>query len=246
MSGNVCEKCGSQSLYRDDDFVNGVYDIVCRICGKRRPVGAAPAISITMLARREENELLDIIKEGLKMGKTRACRNCGRERQISGDGCCATCYRVGRGLEGEKKAAALAATKARIDSGEVKRRGIPQASVEIAPAGAPAEAVATPKVVARARKKRESGAIAAGSAPGNIQEVEGGVQIAAGRVVEGTTVVCLDFATDRDQALYAALLEESTRLRRDLAQQVMWMIQVALDLGRPRSAVGTLVGSGSI
>ena len=53
------------------------------------------------------------------------CKNCGRERSIVAQGFCFVCRDVSRNLEGEERAAALAAVKARIENGEIgvgKRR----------------------------------------------------------------------------------------------------------------------------
>ena len=52
-----CDKCGSKSLYRDYDHVHGVCDIVCRICGKRWPVGADPHLSTILRQQQEEKDM---------------------------------------------------------------------------------------------------------------------------------------------------------------------------------------------
>lgn len=53
----------------------------------------------------------------------RECRNCGREKTVVGDGCCFVCYNAGKGLEGDKKVAALAAAKERIEGGGLRCGG---------------------------------------------------------------------------------------------------------------------------
>lgn len=57
------------------------------------------------------------------MGVIKACRNCGREKTITADGCCFVCYQAAKGLKGDEKEAALAAAKKRIESGGLRKNG---------------------------------------------------------------------------------------------------------------------------
>ena len=58
------------------------------------------------------------------------CRNCERVLTIVSDHCCYVCYHAGKGLEGEKKDAALAAAKERIQSGGLVNKGRPRKSTD--------------------------------------------------------------------------------------------------------------------
>jgi Mor family transcriptional regulator len=60
------------------------------------------------------------IKENKPMTRKGICKNCGREKFITGDGCCGVCYLAGKGLEGEEKAEALAKIKEKISSGKMR------------------------------------------------------------------------------------------------------------------------------
>lgn len=53
----------------------------------------------------------------------KACKNCARVMSIVKEGCCFVCVKAAEGLDGEEKAAALAAIKERIDSGGLKKVG---------------------------------------------------------------------------------------------------------------------------
>jgi hypothetical protein len=54
---------------------------------------------------------------------------------LPAEGRCYVCYKAGRGLKGEERAKALAAVKARIESGAINKRGGCRGSRKPAPAG---------------------------------------------------------------------------------------------------------------
>ena len=138
------------------------------------------------------------------------CKNCGREMTIVGGGCCFTCYHRGKGLEGEKKDAALAAVKEAIERGEIgkgKRRS-----------GKPVAAL-TPKEKKEKMKLRKIFG-------------DGGMmphRVPVKDLLEDTPSILLVFAGDRDRKIYDALIEKAERLRRTPEQQILWMLQNAIE-----------------
>jgi len=147
------------------------------------------------------------------MAVTRACGNCGRVMTIVGDGCCFVCYHAGKGLEGEEKAAALAAIKEKILSGRLKK------------SGGSGRRKAAPKDPAATRRKLRQMIVNNDGAA--IQHFVTG----AARVPEGVPVISLDFADERDRKIYDALIGQAARLRRTPEQRILWMLQNAMEQG---------------
>jgi len=50
-----------------------------------------------------------------------------------------------------------------------------------------------------------------------------------GRIIEDTPEIFIAFTDERDQKLHAALIAEAARLRRTPEQQILWMLQNAID-----------------
>jgi len=231
----ACGKCGSKGLYRDEDFAVGDFAIACPMCGNRyygdlgsRSQGVAPVKVYCeikaapppagpghFVLERTANILKGqwrppAHKKEESMSKIGTCRNCDRALSIVADGCCYLCYRAGKGLEGEEKAAALATVKAKIGSGTMRkgggRRGPKTAAGKAAPGG---KAPKPPRPV----PDRPT--------PGFI--------LAEARVPEGTLSISLDFIEACDRKLYDALLEQARRLRRTPKQQILWILQNAIE-----------------
>lgn len=155
-------------------------------------------------------------KRGEGQPKRRPCGNCGRVMNIIGFDLCVMCYRAAHGLTGTARADALAETKRRIDAGEVRRggRGLGKAK----------------KVEGEAKEEQKSGAIDAGIQLESKPKVEGELLLAPARVFEGTSVISLDFAGERNRAVYDALLGAATRQRRTPEQQAFWIIENSLGI----------------
>jgi hypothetical protein len=146
-----CLRCGSASVGRDDDLINGRASIGCMMCGNRqyrdtdyvgfemREEGSRPA----PLTNREANI----------MSAKRACGNCGRMMAIVGKDRCFVCYAAGKGLEGPAQDAAYAAVKEKIFSGGLRRGGRSK-SAEI-PEAAPPETVHSPTIKFRPQTAQE-------------------------------------------------------------------------------------------
>jgi len=169
--GWVCGKCRSRGLYRDDDFSVGDFSIVCPLCGNRyypgagrlsagiAPVmaGAAAKPAAATISGHFEQERTSNILTGparsapkkkdrerrntVTTNKKRECENCGRVKFLVGGGHCSICYQTAKGLTGDERAAALAAIKAKIESGEVgigkRRQGGPKRATVGASEGLP-------------------------------------------------------------------------------------------------------------
>jgi hypothetical protein len=80
-----CPKCKSLNTYSDSP------NMACLMCGKRWPMnGQQPTvISKKTTVEAEVNE----------MAIKKACRNCGRDKNIVGDGLCGGCYFSVKGME---------------------------------------------------------------------------------------------------------------------------------------------------
>lgn len=89
------------------------------------------------------------------MGARKPCANCKRELTVVGDGCCFVCHNAGKGLEGEEKEAALAAVKAKIESGGLRRCGH-YGGPRKSPTGWGAAKIPGPVEQAAGKKKRKS------------------------------------------------------------------------------------------
>jgi hypothetical protein len=175
------------------------------------------------------------IKEEEPMSVTRACANCGRVLSIVGEDCCFVCYHAGKGLEGDAKTAALAAIKAKIESGGLKRggnggRGKVRPKVRaIAPEGtAAAREVRTG--VASESPAAPSGGETKKMSPAKISEVKThikalGEKIGRARAPENVPVISLDFIEDRDRKIYDAVIAEASLRRRVPEQQILYMLQ---------------------
>lgn len=120
------------------------------------------------------------------------CANCGREISIAAKGYCGSCYNVSCGRVGEQEREALAAIKAKIESGGLRRRGGGRRK-PLAPAG-DAPAISTK------------------------------IKTAPARVAEGTPVISIDFSAEEDREIYDAIIGMAKRNRRDLEQQVLWLL----------------------
>ena len=225
-----CGKCGSGGLYLDDDYMAGLVYVACKICGNRWPGGAKPVDGTEPIDGTERKEQTGI-EEGQDMSIKGPCRNCGRVLCIIADGCCFVCRQAGKGLAGEEKAAALAAVKAKIESGTMRkgggRRGPRKAAQEVAPA--PAGGRIKKNVEERATKEQKSGAIDAGILQDRKPKVEGKMRFAPARNPEGTPVICLGFAEKRDREIYNVVIAMAARLRREPEQQILWMLQNAIE-----------------
>lgn len=171
----ACGKCRGAGLYRDDDRLVGDYSIVCPICGNRYygdvggkarglvpvkvycvpeiappPFGASHFIqerAANIVTGSGRSSARTTEKKEESMPKTKIpCANCKRELTVVGERCCFVCYQAGKGLEGEEKAAALAAVKEKIKGGRIYRHrgrptfhpGLQSAPAQI-PAGTPAD-----------------------------------------------------------------------------------------------------------
>jgi len=63
--GYVCGQCASSGLYRDDDHINGVVYIACRICGNRWPGGMKPVSRHPVEAEDEKRSESGAIAAGI-------------------------------------------------------------------------------------------------------------------------------------------------------------------------------------
>jgi hypothetical protein len=208
-----CGKCGSGGLYRDEDFEAGFVYIACTICGNRWPGGVKPVDG------QKNQDIRPEIKEDAMQNRTGPCANCKRVRTYQGGGHCFLCNRASKGLEGEERSAALAAIKEQIEKGGRPKKAM--ADPAIAPAGGKTKK----KVEERDSKKQKSGTIDAGI----LQDRKGKVE---GKAQKDADAIYLKFSDERDRALYAALYGESVRMRRSVEQQLMFIIQVALEMDK--------------
>jgi hypothetical protein len=123
----ICGQCKATSLYRDEDYINGVWYVACRICGNRWPGGPAPirvgedGIMRDAIETVPAQTINDLKKEGVKMKKP--CSNCKRDMSIVRGGRCFVCAKAAEGLSGDELIFALAEIKGKIDRGEIKQGG---------------------------------------------------------------------------------------------------------------------------
>lgn len=240
----VCDKCGSKSLYRDDDHVNGVWDIACRMCGKRWPAGADPKTSKKLRIQQEEMDMKrgpskaepaaapasDAAKPAEK--KTRAqstekkprrrpCDNCGRNLFIVAHGRCFTCERAAVGYSGDALTAALAEFKRRIDAGEIRKGGPGRRAKQI---DAPKAAI-KPKVEGSVKTDPGSGAIDAAGTLGPAPKVEGLAFLPDSPLWVFSVIV--NFVDD-DQGILDGLQALARKYRRTPDQQLLWLLEKEL------------------
>jgi hypothetical protein len=175
------------------------------------------------------------------------CANCGRVKGIVGEKCCYVCYHAGKGLVGVAKDEARAAVKAKIERGE-PRRGGPGKKKTAPEGGKQMDEAEVSAVIFDAVRDDQKGTRLFVGAPAAASEGANGIPFVppnpaatihpnterwiAARAVVGVDVICLDFADDRDRALHAALIAEAARLRRTPEQQILWMLQNAIEPGK--------------
>lgn len=105
----------------DAGRVFSLIPVECRDCEAGSAVldGTPPGTTATSLTGPGGSGSRTTEKKEKLMSKKGQCANCKRELHIIGNNCCFVCYKAGKGLAGEEKAAALAAVKEKIESGEV-------------------------------------------------------------------------------------------------------------------------------
>jgi hypothetical protein len=174
-------------------------------------------------------------KEEEPMAVRKPCANCGRDLTVVSRGLCFVCYTAGKGLVGEERDAALAAVKAKIGSGGLSRRGgAHRGPRKAAPANtgdngdmmphhAPVIPGPVPKPLA-AHVDRETTVVA--PARGDDESV---YTKAPARAVEGTPVIAIDFADERDRKIYGEVITMARSFRRTPEQQILWMLQHSIE-----------------
>lgn len=183
------------------------------------------------------------IKQEEVMAVTKPCANCGRVLTIVGCGWCFICNKAAKGLVGVRRDEALAAVKAKIDRGEVKQGGgrKKKAAAEThatppppAPEGTAAASESATAVIAviagdaiASSDALSSGGLVSDAAFSPLFLL--GERPAPARVSEGVPVISLDFADERDRAIYSVLITTAARLRRSPEQQIFWMLQNAIE-----------------
>lgn len=198
-----CGQCGSKSLYRDEDRINGNRWIACLICGNRRPGGYEPALI--------EEE--DMAKKGI-------CTNCKRGPMniVNGQGHCNTCHNAQNGKEGAEKEAALREAAERLKGNPVGRWGERR---KIAPPG-----LCVTGDTERLMKEIEETAARILDLPGGGDDEEGA---APGQTAKThTPALVLQINTDLDREILRYLELEAERNRRTVEQQALWILECRL------------------
>lgn len=100
-----CQKCGSKSTYQDGDAM------ACFMCGNR--MYPEQIMGITRQIKPDEEDEMP----------RKECMNCKRMMSIKRHNLCATCADAGEGKQGPDLIDALAAVKARIEAGGLRKTG---------------------------------------------------------------------------------------------------------------------------
>lgn len=220
-----CGQCGAGSLYRNDDPVNRVAYIACIICGNRWPGGMAPVK--TGESGKEPEGAGESGKEpkgAEDMNKRGNCLNCDRERNLIA-GLCHTCWQSAKGMTGEAREKALAATRARIEAGsarfEAARNNEGQQKEKPEPHPGRGENMTKPKTEWSAAKQESKYRQQIVDYMEEPKSFVGHKNDANGDLPSVTII----FRSERDQALFARLAEEAAVQRRDMDQQILYSLE---------------------
>lgn len=149
-------------------------------------------------------------EDSMTTSRKKPCANCEREMSIVGEHCCFVCYHAGKGLEGEEKAAALAAVKENIKGGRIYR-GRGRSPFRPGLQSAPADPAITPR-----RRKEPKPPV--DKTPASREED-----------FELSRLITIGFPDECDRKIYDALIGQAARQRRTPEQQILWMLQNAME-----------------
>ena len=217
----VCGKCKSAALYRDDDRLNNIPFLACRICGNRYPGGPAPVKKLpagnTILPGTDPNRntimpesgVLDPATAGIRTDPPRVSNT---NKPIS--------HKRGGSIMPRNEQGRL--LKVCADCGTLKPhhgRGLcPACYTSRKKAGTlPPRLIAAPEA---------PGPVAPASSP--VIPAKAGIQEMPGPVISVHSPNINLVFPSHDQPLYDAILAEARRNRRDPDQQILWIVNEAL------------------